>query len=170
MLVVHDVQRIIRHDHAVSGSEAGLHIFGIVQLLLDQDDRVRAVLLGLLNQLQREGCVAVGAFLHLTVEIGEIFSGIFGLHAQCLAELVLAEAVGISALGGKIAAFILIVLAEPCRRWAVQPPVGRGSGEKRMFTHGPGPPHLRPAPCNLPGQSRRAYGPHTFEEGHEFER
>ena len=61
---------------------------------------------------------------HSKAEIpSEVLGRVLGFHAQRLPELVLTEAVGITALGGEVAALVVIALAEPCGGWTVQPPM-----------------------------------------------
>ena len=87
-------------------SEALFHPAGEVHPLLDQDDRVRTGLLGGLYQFEDEGSIAGGTVVHFLIEPAEVLSGVLGLHAQRLPELVLAERVGVGALGGIVAAHV----------------------------------------------------------------
>ena len=114
MLVVHDVQCPVCNDDAVAGAEALFDILGVVESLFDQDHRVRAGLLGLLDQLHYEGHIPVGTFLHFGVVPSEVFGQVICLHAECLLELVLTEGMGVGALGCEIAALVVVALTEPC--------------------------------------------------------
>lgn len=143
---------------------------GVVEPLFDQDHRVRAGLLGLLDQLHYKGHIPVGAFLHFGVEPSEVFGRVLCFHAECLPELVLTEGVGVGTFGCEIAAFVVVAFTEPCRRWAVEPPVRGRCREKCVVSHCRAPPHPLPEPCSLPGQPRRASWHRTSGEGHGSER
>ena len=125
VFVVHDVEGAVSDEDTVPGAETALDIFGIVEPLLNQHDRVGRDLLRFGEKFKHIGGITAGAFLHLLVVPGEVFGGVFGRNAQSCFELVFAQTVSIRSLGGKIAAFILIILAEPCGRRTIQPPVRR---------------------------------------------
>lgn len=114
VLVVHDVQRPVCNDDAVAGAKALFDILGVVEPLFDQDHRVSAGLLGLLDQLHYEGHIPVGTFLHFGVVPSEVFGRVFCFHTECLPELVLTEGVGVGTLGCEIAAFVVVAFTEPC--------------------------------------------------------
>ena len=119
VLVVHDVQRPVCDDDAVTGAEALLDVLGVVEPLFDQDHRVRAGFLGLLDQLHYEGHIPVGAFLHFGVVPSEVFGRVFCFHTECRPELELTVSVGVGTFGCEIAAFVVVAFTESCRRWAV---------------------------------------------------
>ena len=170
VLVVHDVERTVCDDDAVAGAEALLDILGVIEPLFDQDHRVRTDFLGLLDQLHYEGYIPIGTFLHFGVVPSEVFGRVFCLHTECRPELELTKGVGVGAFSCEIAALVVVAFTEPCRRWAVEPPVRGRCGEKCVISHCRAPPHPLPVPCSLPGQPRRASWHRTSGEGHGFER
>ena len=170
VLVVHDVQRPVCNDDAVAGAEALLDVLGVVEPLFDQDHRVRAGLLGLLDQLHYEGHIPVGTFLHFGVVPSKVFGRVLCFHTESRPELELTESVGVGTFGCEIAAFVVVAFTEPCRRWAVEPPVRRRCREKCVVRHFRAPPHPLPEPCSLPGQPQRASWHRTSGEGHGSER
>ena len=170
VLVVHDVQRPVCNDDAVAGAEALLDVLGVVEPLFDQDHRVRAGLLGLLDQLHYKGHIPVGTFLHFGIVPSKVFGRVPCFHTESRPELELTESVGVGTFGCEIAAFVVVAFTEPCRRWAVEPPVRRRCREKCVLRHFRAPPHPPPEPCSLPGQPRRASWHRTSGEGHGSER
>ena len=123
MFVVHDVQSPVSYDDAVAGAESFFYIFGVVKALLDKHQRVCAGFLGFLNEFQYEGSITIRTILHLRVVPCEVFGRVFSLHVERLTELKLTEGVGVGAFSGEVAVLILVAFAEPCRGWAVKPPV-----------------------------------------------
>ena len=157
MLVIHNVQRPVCDDDAVAGAEALFYIFGVVKPLLDQHDRVSADLLCFCDQFHYKGNIAVGAVLHLGAVPGKAFGRVLRRHTECFSELILTERMGVSTLGGKIAALIVVAFTEPCRRRAIEPPVGGGCGKQSVITHCPAPPHPPQGSHTGRGPPRKAW-------------
>ena len=132
VLVIDDAECTVSDDDAVGGSEALFYPVGEVHTLFDKDDRVGAGLLGGFHLFHDEGCIAVGAVLHLGVVPSEVFGRVFDCHAQRLAELVLAKAVRVGSFGSVVATFILIGLTQSCGRRAMEPTFRRRCGEDCM--------------------------------------
>ena len=126
MFVIADVHYTVSDYDAVGSSESVLNPTGEVYPLFNHDHRIGAGLLCGFQEFHHIGGISGSAFFHLLVVPGEIFDGIFCRHPQGLLQTELAEGVGIGALGGIIAAFVLVVLAEPGRGRTVEPPFRRG--------------------------------------------
>ena len=129
------MEKPVRDDDAVPGAEAALdpHITGIVEPLLHKHQRIGAAFPGLCHFLHHEGAVAVSAVLHLLGVVGQIFCG--GLHsaAEGFFYLIGAQLMAVGPLLGVFAGPDRILLAEPRRRRAIDPPVACGSGKERMY-------------------------------------
>ena len=97
---IDNVQHIVCDDHAVAGSEALRHPFGEIQLFLNQDQRIPAVLLCLLDLLDHIGAVLICAFIHLTVKVGQVLGRICRASSQIFLNLVLAKGMCVRALLG----------------------------------------------------------------------
>lgn len=123
VLIVNDLQCTVCDDDAVGGAEAGLYPAGEVHPLLDENNGISAGLLRRLHLFEYIGGVTIGTVRHFLVEPRQVLGRVSSLHAQRPAELVLTERVGVGALGGIVTAFVVVALAEPSRRRAMQPAV-----------------------------------------------
>ena len=152
VLEVDDVEQLVRHDDAVPGAEAFRDPAGEVQPLLDEDQRVGALKLGLGELLQYELHIAICVSVHLiTVILGHRLTG---AHLQSAAELVFAESVGGGAFGSGLRLPVGKLPLQTGGGGTVHPTVGTGGGEDGVAVrwHGPTPPH--------PSTERRsAWGP-----------
>src|SRR5699024_5022085 len=126
-------------------SKAVLHPAGKVEPLLYHDERIGACPPDLLQLLHHKGYVACGRVLHgvvVVLEAAGAFERILRVLAQRLSELVLAQRVRFTALGGVYAAVVGHVRRESDRRRAVHPTVAGGRGEDRVITP-PRPPRFQ---------------------------
>ena len=157
MLVVDDVEKPVRNNDAVPGAEAALdpHIAGIVEPLLHKHQRVGAAFPGLCHFLHHEGTVAVGAVLHLLGVVGQVLCRVLHPAAKGFFHLIGAQLMAVGPLLGVFAGPVRILLAEPCRRRAVDPPVACGGGKKGMLTHRFPPPAFRARP--LPSEALQTW-------------
>ena len=140
------MQRFISDDDTVAGAEPVGDKAGEVQLLLDQDEWVFAVLLGFGQLLQNELHIAIGVGVHF---VGVVLAdGLLGSHLQSLAELMLGQGVSCGAFRSRFSFPIRELLLKAGRGIAVQPAVRGGRRKEGVFTwcHGPTPPHLSRAP------------------------
>ena len=157
MLVVNDVEKPVRDDDAVPGAEAVFdpHIAGIVEPLLHKHQRVGAALPGLCHFLHHKGAVAVGAVLHLLGVVGQVLRGVLYPAAEGFFHLIGAQLMAVGPLLGVFAGSVRILLAEPGRRRAVDPPMACGGGKEGMFTHRFPPPAFRARP--LPSKALQTW-------------
>ena len=148
MLVVNDVEKPVRYDDAVPGAEAALdpHIAGIVEPLLHKHQRVGAAFPGLCHFLHYEGAVPLGTVLHLLGVVGQVLRGVLHPAAEGFFHLIGAQLMAVGPLLGVFAGPVRILLAEPGRWRAVDPPVACGSGKEGMLTHRFLPPAFRARP------------------------
>ena len=159
MLVVDDVEKPIRYDDTVPSAEAALdpHIAGIVEPLFDKHQRIGAVFPCLCHFLHYEDAVPIGAVLHLLGVVGQVLRRVLHPAAEGFFHFISAQLMAVGPLLGVFAGPVRILLAEPGRRRAVDPPVACGSGKERMLTHWFPPPAFRARPLPLEA-------PHTWKD------
>ena len=98
MLVINDLQNLIRNDHTVAGAEAIFDPSGEIQPLLDQNLRIRTVLLCRLNLFRHIIPVTLGAVLHFLIVIGKVLCRILRIPAKGLLYQIGAQFVAVSTL------------------------------------------------------------------------
>ena len=91
--------------------------------LLDENDGVSTGLLCGFHLLQYIGHIPGSTILHLLVVPRKVFDWVFSRESERQLQAVFAERVGITTLGSVVTAFVLVVLAQPRRRRAVEPTV-----------------------------------------------
>ena len=111
-----DADGLARDDECVRRAETVRHILGEVHFLLHHDHGVFGFLSELADQSHDEQGVCLGALFHLAVIGSEFLGRVAHFLAQSLAELVLAERMGIRPLGGVFAGDIGLCCIEPSGR------------------------------------------------------
>ena len=161
VLEVDDVKLVVGNDQAVPGTEAVRHIAGKIQFLLDKNDRVFADLLRRLILLHDELRIGVGAFLHLVGIV--IRDRAFASHMESTLQLVFAQRMSRRSFPCRFGPRVFKLKLQPCRRRAVQPPVGAGRGQHSVISHCPAPP-LSSAPLHSSQNQSRSIAPHRSSE------
>ena len=133
VLVVHDADGLARNDERVGCTEAIRHERREIDALLHGYHRVLALGTELTDQLHHELAVCLGALFHLSVIGCKVLGRIAHLHAQSLAEFILAKRVRIRPLGGVFAWRIRLRCIEPRRGRAGNPACGRRCGKNSML-------------------------------------
>ena len=83
VLVVNHRQRSVCDNDTVSGSKSLRHIFGKVQSLFHQDNRVRAALQCLYSLLHHILGIALRTVFHFFIKEAEAFCRISSIHSKC---------------------------------------------------------------------------------------
>ena len=125
VFVVHDADGLARDDECVRRAETVRHILGEVHFLLHHDHGVFGFLPELADQSHDEQGVSLGGLFHLAVIGCEFLGRVAHLLAQSLAELVLAERMGIRPLSGVLAGGICFCRIETSGRRTGNPPCRR---------------------------------------------
>ena len=123
MLVINDLQNLVRHDHAVPGAESVFDPPGKIQPLFDQYLRIRTMLLRFLHLFIHIGAIAFGAVLHFLIVIGKVFRRILGIPSQRLLHQIGAQFVTVGTLLRIGACPVFLFGTKLCGRRAFKPPV-----------------------------------------------
>ena len=154
ILEVDDMQELVRHNEAVTGSKSIRDIAGKVQPLFDKDEGVCTVLLGYLDLLQHEFHIAVGVHLHF---VGVVLADRpDGSHFQSFTELVLTQRMGGRTFRCGLRGFVGELPLQIGGGVAVHPTMSRGGREFCVFLrwHPAGPPRPSARRGSTGGQCR----------------
>ena len=117
------MQHTVCHDDRVTGAVAVFYPFGVVQGLLDADQRVLALCLCRFHLLQDKIPVGFRSLLHLRIIKGKVLGGVPALPAQRFLHQVLSQLVGAASLDGVVAGVVGLLGAELRAGRAGQPAV-----------------------------------------------
>ena len=149
------MQHAVGHDDAVPGAVAVLYPFGVVQGLLDTDQRFPAQGLRRVYLFHHEVAVRLGGLLHLRVVIGKVFGWVTAFPAQRLFHQELAQLVGAASLDGILAGSVILLGTQPGAGRAGHPAVAGRSGEVCVVSHGRFPPLPASSRPRCPGHRLR---------------
>ena len=155
VFIIHDVERTVCDDHAVTGAEALRNQIAVIQPFLHHDQRMRAGLLDALDGTDDEFRIDIGIAVHLlTVKLR---CRTLYPFMQVLAQLVLAKRMSRRSFLGIHRGFIWKVLLQPRRRRAVQPPLRAGCRQNCVyFWHMAPPIRAGRCPSEMPRTSQAA--------------